>query len=561
MDRRKIGLCLAGLLLALLAECFCAGYSAGRGCGGQVFSAEEYELRDFQVDGNRWTVIGGSPSIFFHDAADWGHLELTFAEPLTEDITLECYYSPEGDDTFDRFRRSEKYMMKGSSRALIMLPAGGWKNICVAIHGDFVLESLCAARAVPVSSLTPGMVAGQMHLLRFLAFWMGFCAGVEAFAGFWREHRKNRAVSSAADGRGTGAIPVAKGGHGGRPRTVYLDAVRLFAAVLVIVVHVVEPLMMLFPLGSKYRIMATAVYLLALTCNPMFVMISGALLLPYREETLGTFLRRRMWKILLPLLVYAVFYVRLACVSQMGTLQWLSGYVNMVISNQMIKGLHLWMVYALLGLYFLVVPFRYMLKAMPESMEKYMAVLILAFLALRSASYYRGQTFGISLFVDDWPGIFLLGYFLTRPWMRRYDAWLVLAGAAAFPAALWIGATRVDFRDITCNQSIFMVLMAAAVITVLQRGELFLKPFAGLLAAGSRYSYSILLVHWFVLSNVVYHGFFTSHMPNLVQVAGPIFLCLVLSVLTAVVIDHTAVAAVEAALQLCLRAGKKAVGA
>ncbi len=551
MNRRNVWLCLAGLALAAVLELVCAGYYAGRGYGGPAFEVEEYGIQDFEVENDHWTAVGAWPSMVFRNAEKWGHLELVFAEPLAGDISVECYYSPEGDEAMERFRRSEVYLIKGSDEAALSLPPGGWKNIHLVIHGDFVLESLKAAMAVPVSEWTPGLVMGRIRLWRLAVLWLSVWAGLQFLAGIFAR----RAGTAAAGAEQAGRAPVPRTVQAGNasahpaaqagPRIVYMDAVRTLAVFLVIAVHVVEPVMLLFPMGTKERTLTTGAYLASMTCNPIFVMISGALLLPYRDESLSAFLKKRLWKILLPLLVYAVFYVRLLCVSRVSFLSWVVNYLNMAVSNHIVKGPHLWMVYMLLGLYLLVVPVRYMLRAIPEQLEKYLAALILIFLAIRTLAYYRLSMFGISLFLDDWPGIFLLGYLITRPWMRKYDLPLVLAGAAVFPAAVWIGVTRYDFRDIVCNQSIFMVLMACAVLVVCLRGERFLKPFARIFAMGSRYSYSILLIHWLLLSNVIYHGIFNSGMPRLVQVAGPIVLCFVLSLLCSMVVDHTLVAAAE----------------
>lgn len=48
-----------------------------------------------------------------------------------------------------------------------------------------------------------------------------------------------------------------------------------------------------------------------LTCNLLFFFISGALLLPYREETIGQYYRKRVVKIVLPFAVYSLFYLKL----------------------------------------------------------------------------------------------------------------------------------------------------------------------------------------------------------------------------------------------------------
>lgn len=61
----------------------------------------------------------------------------------------------------------------------------------------------------------------------------------------------------------------------------------------------------------------------------------------------------------------------------------------------------------------------------------------------------------------------------------------------------------------------------------------------------SKYSYSVLLIHWYVLYNFIFSRGLSSDMPGAVLVFIPIFACAGLSLLCSVVIEHTGLAVLK----------------
>jgi len=281
----------------------------------------------------------------------------------------------------------------------------------------------------------------------------------------------------------------------------------------------------------------------------LFIFISGILLLPYREESISVFLRKRVLNVVLPLLVYACFYIRLVCISHASAEAWITYYFKKLIGGSIPEAPHLWLVYILIALYLVVIPFRYLFKNMPEWAEKQLTLLILFLLCVNTASSYWGQPMGIQCFLSDWPGIFMLGYLFTRNWMRKYDLPLVAGGAVSFCVSLWIANSRADYKQIVCNQSILMTLMSLAVLVIVFHMEPWLKTFRRILSVCSQYSYSVLLIHWYVLSTFIYNGWMPSAPSVAVQIILPFFVCLTLSFLCAVLVDHLIVSVLECALK------------
>lgn len=141
----------------------------------------------------------------------------------------------------------------------------------------------------------------------------------------------------------------------------------------------------------------------------------------------------------------------------------------------------------------------------------------------------------------EWTGVFLMGYLVNQKWMRKYDGLLLAGGAADLLVSAYLVVKRVDCIAIIANQSILSVLMSSAMFVLLLRMDQFLKPIGTLLAAGSRYSYSVLLIHWFVLIRIVYNGWFSSDMSQYLQILLPVLLCGVVSMLLAWIIDRMVV--------------------
>ncbi len=316
----------------------------------------------------------------------------------------------------------------------------------------------------------------------------------------------------------------------GRKR--YLDELRLLAAVLVILVHSMQSAasqilaagMTAERTGMGLWYVLTGAAGLGLCCNLLFVMISGALLLPDREEAAGVFYRKRAAKVVIPLIAYYLFYLRRSGLVSFS-LTSAGAALRMILSGPMELVPHFWLIYVLIGLYIGVPFLRRMLGQMPDELLGTMAAVILLGAAVKTGFYFLGIGFGINTFLFSWEGIFLLGYVMTRECCRRYDRAVWLSGILAAVLIVWIGCTREDAAAAAANDSVFMVLFSMAVFLLfLRRDEgrtgqaASGRSMADSSAAGrvravqaggriiqmvSRYSYSILLIHWFMLFVVV----------------------------------------------------------
>ena len=149
-------------------------------------------------------------------------------------------------------------------------------------------------------------------------------------------------------------------------RQIYLDILRVFATFFVIAVHTVSLASSLVsPEQTSYFVLEIFYYIF-ISCNLLFVMISGALLLPVKDERCHIFFAKRFSRVAVPLVVYYILYV----VAKEGFM-WLKPAYWKVLFLRILMGPpeaapHFWLIYTLLGLY-LITPFlRWIVHHIPK---------------------------------------------------------------------------------------------------------------------------------------------------------------------------------------------------
>lgn len=126
-----------------------------------------------------------------------------------------------------------------------------------------------------------------------------------------------------------------------------LEMMRAIAIYAVIVIHASITTFYSTPLDSFTWNISNISYSLTRFCVPFFFMISAFLLIK-EEMSMGSFLRRRLPRILLPLVAWSMIY-GLINGQNIFSRQWLIG----TLLNQN-AAFHLWFLYALIGLYVLM---------------------------------------------------------------------------------------------------------------------------------------------------------------------------------------------------------------
>ena len=98
-------------------------------------------------------------------------------------------------------------------------------------------------------------------------------------------------------------------------RVVFLDWLRVIACFMVMAIHSCEPFYLggdapnITTIANKWdAIWISLVESVCRVCVPLFVMASSYLLFPLKRPT-GEFFRRRLWRVVVPFVVWACAYV------------------------------------------------------------------------------------------------------------------------------------------------------------------------------------------------------------------------------------------------------------
>ncbi|AZF49217.1 MULTISPECIES: acyltransferase [unclassified Pseudomonas] len=179
--------------------------------------------------------------------------------------------------------------------------------------------------------------------------------------------------------------------------SVGLDFTRIVACFMVVVLHVSATSIMVFDDNWKY---SNAFDSLVRSCVPLFLMISGALLVR-KEQPALEFYKKRFIRIFPPLLFWSVFYA--AWKGHMGI-----GYGSVIDSIiAALKGpvyFHLWYLYAIVGIY-VAIPFIAKIYAKCSDTEKKSYILIWLLIAglMPLLSYFIPELSGLdSVYTLQW---------------------------------------------------------------------------------------------------------------------------------------------------------------
>ncbi len=213
----------------------------------------------------------------------------------------------------------------------------------------------------------------------------------------------------------------------------WADLIRVVAIFLVVMVHVSGQLTNAWgEIPESHWFIANIYGGIARICVPLFFMISGYLLLP-RSESLGTFYKKRIPKVLIPFLVWSLIYVGWFCGNHPGSCN------PQVIQDMFfVQGAyyHLWFLYALIGIYLILPLLRLMIG--PQTDVKILWYFLCLWLIFQSgldiaSKFWNFNTRLHPPLTAGYVGFFILGYLLGQ--------WKLSRTMVMLTAAAWILAT------------------------------------------------------------------------------------------------------------------------
>ena len=198
----------------------------------------------------------------------------------------------------------------------------------------------------------------------------------------------------------------------GRKRIFYLDFIRALAIILVLSAHITRLFYNNAPHSANYMHLVAPMINVAIMGVPLFLMISGALLLNRKYE-LGDFLKRRYKRVLIPFLFWSVVTIilRIFLDNQAPSP---SNILTMFFDDY-------WYVWMILGVYLFIPIINAFIENYGIKGVEYFLAIWTFVIILDTAGLYPFHNFELGNFAG-YLGYLVLGYYLSNKEFRISDS-------------------------------------------------------------------------------------------------------------------------------------------
>lgn len=217
------------------------------------------------------------------------------------------------------------------------------------------------------------------------------------------------------------------GAYDSSKRIFYFDVLRTLAIILVILSHVSKDFAKNFTIESLKWICSAGFADIAVMGVPIFLMISGALLLG-REYTLSDFMKRRFSRILIPFIFWAAL-LPICKMIFLGQAWTVSNYIELFFLNQY------WFIWMLIGAYLLMPILNSFINEYELNGLAYLLIIwFIGMIFLRDFSFdiieklFEVHPMGWKEIFAGYFGFFPLGYYLSIKKFKFTDRQMCLIG-------------------------------------------------------------------------------------------------------------------------------------
>ena len=322
-----------------------------------------------------------------------------------------------------------------------------------------------------------------------------------------------------------------------REHIVWLDVVRFVAVFMVVACHCTDPFNAAsgYAGNEAYSFWGTIYGSLLRPCVPLFVMITGVLLLPVRQEA-SVFYKKRISRVAIPFLIWSVLYNLFPWIVQLfgGTVELVNRFfpyapdpsasfssalhdIVMIPFNFSGYTVHLWYVYMLIGLDLYMPLFSAWVEKATEKAKLSFLLLwgvtllipyIQHFLTANLWGTCSWNGFGMLYYFAGFNGYLLLGHYLSKgtnlsvvkTWMiavPMFIAGYVITATGFAEMKALPNATESDYELFFTYCSLNVVLMTVSVFMVLQKVRISSPAVCRLLANLTKCGFGIYLIHYF----------------------------------------------------------------
>lgn len=251
---------------------------------------------------------------------------------------------------------------------------------------------------------------------------------------------------------------------------------------------------------------------------PVFVMLSGALLLP-KEYELGSFFKKKALRIILPFIFWILFYIFFYLLREIHneglvSIHYAFKFIISNLYNIPIFASHFWYIYMLIGLYLLIPIIGKWVRIATTREIEYFLVLWLLTVILSETRFGLKLIENLNLnFFSGYLGYLILGYYLSTikmKWSRKtvliISFLFILFGALITVFGTWQSSLYKGSYDASFHNYLSLnVLILSMGVFLFVRNLKFSYSNIGntILNFIDKYSYGIYLIHIFVLECLV----------------------------------------------------------
>ena len=292
-----------------------------------------------------------------------------------------------------------------------------------------------------------------------------------------------------------------------KERLYYLDWMRVFATFMVVTIHISATIVGVPYYDAPTNWLSANFYeSISRAAVPLFVMISGALLLgDQRETSYKLFLTKRVSKILIPLVCWSFIYYAYQVIDNWYRTFSLKQFVSMFLADNI--SMHFWFMYMILGIYLTTPIVKIFIRhARQQDIIYFLILWFYVSFIVKLMVNYIGVSFNIELFhVTNYIGFYVLGYYLSHFDLKKIGGkisiFITTIGMCLTFFLTYFFTIRDGgvFHDFWYNYHTFGVLLSAVGIFLICKRYLAKIKIGVLFHSLSRLSFGIYLVHILVM--------------------------------------------------------------
>lgn len=324
-----------------------------------------------------------------------------------------------------------------------------------------------------------------------------------------------------------------------KQRIYYLDVVRCLACLMVVLMH--AP----YPRSGMSGLVVVPISLATAPCIGLFFMVSGALLLPTKDNGI-TFVKKRLAKVTSPILVWTF----VAMVINGFTNGWPSCYElfrSLASIPFHVEG-HgvMWFMYVLVGMY-LIAPIisPWLERAEQRDLQFYLGIwaITMVYPVLKLFLRIDESVTGVLYYFSGYIGYFLFGYYLRK--YGRSSTWIALAYLPVPFVLLGIckfSGYEVDFYSVFWYLSFLIASMCWSWFTIIKNAENRISALSPkmlqIIVHFSNCSFGIYLMHIFIMRVGLWQLFDKYHVGGGISLAISFFGTLAISYALSALISY-----------------------